>query len=70
MKFIVAIDGTAGSGKGTIGKKASKHFNFRYLDTGLLYRALAFNLGDLSFDLISVSKIKILDFSLKTISGL
>ena len=61
MKFIVAIDGTAGSGKGTIGKKASKHFNFRYLDTGLLYRALAFNLGDLSFDLISVSKIKILE---------
>ena len=61
MKFIVAIDGTAGSGKGTIGKKASKHFNFRYLDTGLLYRALAFNLGELSFDVVSVSKVKILE---------
>ena len=61
MKFIVAIDGTAGSGKGTIGKKASKHFNFKYLDTGLLYRALAFNLGELSFDLDSISKIKILE---------
>ena len=61
MKFIVAIDGTAGSGKGTIGKKASKHFNFKYLDTGLLYRALAFNLGELSFDLVSISKIKILE---------
>ena len=61
MKFVVAIDGTAGSGKGTIGKKASKHFNFRYLDTGLLYRALAFNLGELSFDLVSVSKGKILE---------
>ena len=61
MKFVVAIDGTAGSGKGTIGKKASKHFNFRYLDTGLLYRALAFNLGELSFDLGSVSKGKILE---------
>jgi len=61
MKFIVAIDGTAGSGKGTIGKEASKHFNFKYLDTGLLYRALALNLGELSFDLASVSKIKIMD---------
>ena len=61
MKFIVAIDGTAGSGKGTIGKEASKHFNFKYLDTGLLYRALALNLGELSFDLVSVSKIKIMD---------
>ena len=61
MKFIVAIDGTAGSGKGTICKKISKHFNFKYLDTGLLYRALAFNLGELSFDLVSISKIKILE---------
>ena len=60
-KPVIAIDGTAGSGKGTIGKKASKHFNFRYLDTGLLYRALAFNLGELSFDLVSVSKGKILE---------
>ena len=61
MKFVVAIDGTAGSGKGTIGKEASKHFNFKYLDTGLLYRALALNLGELSFDLVSVSKIKLMD---------
>ena len=61
MKFIVAIDGTAGSGKGTIGKRASEHFNFRYLDTGLLYRALAFNLGESSFDLASVPKIKLLE---------
>ena len=44
MRFVVAIDGTAASGKGTIGKAVSKHYNFSYLDTGLLYRAVAFNL--------------------------
>ena len=28
MKFIVAIDGTAASGKGTLGKKIAQHFNW------------------------------------------
>ena len=41
MKTIVAIDGTAASGKGTIGKAVAKYFNFAYLDTGLIYRAVA-----------------------------
>lgn len=40
--FIVAIDGTAASGKGTISKKLAEYFNFRYLDTGLSYRAIAY----------------------------
>ncbi|MFL2790934.1 MAG: (d)CMP kinase [Paracoccaceae bacterium] len=61
MKFIVAIDGTAGSGKGTIGREISRHFNFRYLDTGLLYRALAFNLRNESSDLSLISEMKILE---------
>ena len=43
MKFIVAIDGTAASGKGTLGKKIAKHFDFNYLDTGILYRIVAYN---------------------------
>ena len=38
MKFVVAIDGTAASGKGTLGKKIAEHFDFHYLDTGILYR--------------------------------
>ena len=33
MKFVVAIDGTAASGKGTLGKKIAEHFDFHYLDT-------------------------------------
>ena len=41
MRFIVAIDGPAAAGKGTIAKTVSDHFGFAYLDTGLLYRAVA-----------------------------
>ena len=39
--MIVAIDGPAGSGKGTISKKLAEYFNLSYLDTGILYRAVA-----------------------------
>ena len=39
--MIVAIDGPAGSGKGTIAKKLAEYFNLSYLDTGILYRAVA-----------------------------
>ena len=37
----IAIDGTAASGKGTLGKKLSNKYNFPYLDTGILYRKVA-----------------------------
>ena len=40
MKFIVAIDGPAAAGKGTIAKAVAKHFKFPHLDTGLLYRGV------------------------------
>ena len=39
--MIIAIDGPAASGKGTLGKRLSEHFGFAHLDTGLLYRAVA-----------------------------
>ena len=42
MKPVVAIDGPAGSGKGTLARMIASHFNFAYLDTGLLYRIVAF----------------------------
>ncbi|MGB8602111.1 MAG: (d)CMP kinase [Rhizomicrobium sp.] len=38
MSIIIAVDGTAASGKGTLAKKLAKHFGFSYLDTGALYR--------------------------------
>ncbi len=40
--FIIAIDGTAASGKGTISRYLANHYNFNYLDTGLSYRAVAY----------------------------
>ena len=58
MKFVVAIDGTAASGKGTLGKKIAEHFDFRYLDTGILYRIVAYNLKYNS-DLSKISKQKV-----------
>lgn len=39
--MIVAIDGPAASGKGTLAKRIAQHFGLPYLDTGLLYRAVA-----------------------------
>jgi len=39
--MIIAIDGPAASGKGTLGKRLAAHFRLRHLDTGLIYRAVA-----------------------------
>ena len=40
--LIIAIDGTAASGKGTLAKRISKEFEFAHLDTGKLYRLVAY----------------------------
>ena len=44
MKFglIIAIDGTAASGKGTISKKIAQNYSVPHLDTGLLYRLVGY----------------------------
>lgn len=39
--FVVAIDGPAASGKGTLARRLAAHFGFAHLDTGRLYRAAA-----------------------------
>ena len=39
MSLIVAIDGPAAAGKGTLAKRLAAHFGLPHLDTGLLYRA-------------------------------
>lgn len=38
--MIIAIDGPAAAGKGTLARRLSKHLNLAYLDTGLIYRAI------------------------------
>jgi cytidylate kinase len=42
--MIVAVDGPAASGKGTIARALARHFSLPHLDTGLLYRAVGLNL--------------------------
>jgi cytidylate kinase len=44
MKQVIAIDGPSGSGKTTVAKSVAKELGFHYLDTGALYRAIAFAL--------------------------
>ena len=39
--MIIAIDGPAASGKGTLARRLAQHFGLNYLDTGSLYRAVA-----------------------------
>lgn len=42
--MIIAIDGPAASGKGTLARKLAEHLGYAYMDTGKLYRAAAFEL--------------------------
>lgn len=49
--MIIAIDGPAASGKGTLGKRLAAHYGFRHLDTGVIYRAVAKAMLDLGVDL-------------------
>jgi cytidylate kinase len=49
--MIIAIDGPAASGKGTLGKRLAHHYHFRHLDTGVIYRAVAKALLDAGAEL-------------------
>jgi cytidylate kinase len=49
--MIIAIDGPAASGKGTLGKRLAAHYHYRHLDTGLIYRAVAKAMLDAGADL-------------------
>lgn len=53
--FIITIDGPAGAGKGTISKLVSQNMGFHYLDSGAIYRVIAFeaNQKGLATDQIS-----------------
>jgi cytidylate kinase len=53
--MIIAIDGPAGSGKGTLAKRLAGHFGLPHLDTGLLYRAVALSLLDQGLPLTDAS---------------
>jgi cytidylate kinase len=46
MSVVIAVDGTAASGKGTLAKKLAAHFGFHHLDSGSLYRLVALGVAD------------------------
>lgn len=48
--MIIAVDGPAASGKGTVARALAKHYRLPHLDTGLLYRAVAENVHRLDLD--------------------
>ena len=48
--MIIAIDGSAGSGKGTLAKNLSTKLNLKHLDTGVLFRIIALHAIDLGID--------------------
>lgn len=58
MAFIVAIDGPAGSGKGTITKKIAKKMNLDYIDTGAMYRSVALEVLNKKIDIEDMNQIK------------
>ncbi len=39
-RLVIAVDGPAASGKGTVARALARHYDLPYLDTGLLYRAV------------------------------
>lgn len=57
MGKIVAIDGPAGSGKGTVAKILSKECNLTYIDTGAMYRAIAYAALQNNIDIKEEDKI-------------
>lgn len=48
--LIIAVDGPAASGKGSVSKQVAEHFGYVYLDTGKLYRALGYQCLDRKID--------------------
>lgn len=51
MSFCIAVDGPAGAGKSTIAKMVAKKMNLIYVDTGAMYRAMAYYLLSQGVDL-------------------
>lgn len=50
MSIVIAVDGTAASGKGTLAKRLAQHFNFAHMDSGALYRLTALAVLDANGD--------------------
>ena len=74
--MIIAIDGPAASGKGTVARRLATHFGLPHLDTGLLYRATARvlmdaerPLGDVAAAVAAARSLALIDFDETVLRG-
>lgn len=58
MSYIVAIDGPAGSGKGTITKNVAERLNLINIDTGAMYRCVALKATQENIDVSEINKLE------------
>ena len=58
--LIIAIDGPSGAGKGTIARAVARRLGFHHVDTGAMYRALAWKALDESIDLANEAAVSAL----------
>lgn len=56
--IVIAIDGPAGAGKSTVAKLLAKKLDFVYIDTGAMYRAVAYKFRNLNIDLADTLEIE------------
>ncbi len=67
MSIVIAVDGTAASGKGTLAKMLARHFGFAHLDSGALYRLTALAVleaqGDPASEADALKGAQTLDFN-------
>ena len=68
QSIVIAVDGTAASGKGTLAKKLAQHFGFAHLDSGALYRLAAYSVlqakGDPAVEADALRGAQTIDFNL------
>jgi cytidylate kinase len=57
-RIVIAVDGPAASGKGTLARKLAERLGYAYLDTGALYRAVALAVLELGGDPSDVDDVK------------
>jgi CMP/dCMP kinase len=74
--MIIALDGPAASGKGTLARRLAAHYSLPHLDTGLLYRATAralidqgYNLSDTAAAISAARGLALTDFREETLRG-
>ncbi len=67
-KIIVTIDGPAASGKGSIAEYISKKWNLKHLDSGILYRNIAFNIIKNKININNIKDVKKFIFLNKKLS--